>query len=382
MLVICEDCAKKYSIDEQRIKAPKVKFHCRACNHIIIVEKPKSTQKPESEAADNRDDNPDNSLSSSEQKEQPSTVETDPSTVGIVDTDEKKEKEEQTVNPSATKPFKPSKPSKSSSAIRAALRHSAAASGKGVPCFVYLLTVIVTGLFLLIAFFVHLHLNTLPDLLEHQLELRSLALTQSLQGTVLSPLARKDYLTVNKEVQRMSKLPGVAYAAVGNNKGIIIAGFFNNLNKFDNNFAQKIKEKGFQADILIQNTLPPDKKWAGAKVEVGGIPIYDQITVLPDGGALHLGLHVDELDHFSKALLSPFTLILLLLFFLAACIILVLLNKLITQPMRTLTNVANRISLGELDLAIIATGPREIRELGAALERMRHSIKVAMERLS
>lgn len=371
MLVICEDCAKKYSIDEQRIKAPKVKFHCRACNHIIIVEKPKSTQKPESKAADN----PDNSLPPSEQKEQPSTVDTDenPSTVGIVDTDEK---EEQAVSKSAAKP------SKSSSAVRAALRHSAAASGKGVPCFVYLLTVIVTGLFILITFFVHLHLNTLPNLLEHQLELRSLALTESLQGTVLSPLARKDYLTVNKEVQRTSKLPGVAYAAVSNKKGIVVAGFFNNLNKFDNNFVQKIKEKGFQSDILIQNTLPPDKKWAGAKVEVGGIPIYDQITVLPDGGELHLGLHVDELDHFSKALFSPFTLILLLLFLLVAYIIFLLLNKLITQPMRTLTNVANRISLGELDLAIIATGPREIRELGAALERMRHSIKVAMERLS
>ena len=382
MLVICEDCAKKYSIDEQRIKAPKVKFHCRACNHIIIVEKPESTQKPKSKVVDNSDnsDKLDKSLPPSEQKEQPSTVEKNPNPIivnpRIVDTDKK---EEQTVNISAAKSSKSSKPS---SAIRAALRRSAAASGKGVPCFIYLLTIIGTGILLIAAFFVHLHLNTLPNLLEHQLELRSLALTESLQGTVLSPLARKDYLTVNKEVQRTSKLPGVAYAAVSNKKGIIIAGFFNNLNKFDNNFAQKIKEKGFQSDILIQNTLSPDKKWAGAKVEVGGIPIYDQIIVLPDGGELHLGLHVDELNHFSKALFSPFTLILLLLFLLAACIIFLLLKKLITQPMRNLTNVANRISLGELDLAIIATGPREIRELGAALERMRHSIKVAMERLS
>ncbi|MCI5122096.1 MAG: hypothetical protein D3908_13075, partial [Candidatus Electrothrix sp. AUS4] len=45
MLVICEDCAKKYSIDEKRIKAPKVKFNCRACGHIIIVEKPKPRHK-------------------------------------------------------------------------------------------------------------------------------------------------------------------------------------------------------------------------------------------------------------------------------------------------------------------------------------------------
>ena len=49
MLVICEDCAKKYSIDEKRIKAPKVKFNCRACGHIIVVEKPKSIGKTGSE---------------------------------------------------------------------------------------------------------------------------------------------------------------------------------------------------------------------------------------------------------------------------------------------------------------------------------------------
>ena len=45
MLVICEDCAKKYSVDEKRLKAPKVKFNCRACGHLIIIEKPKIGKK-------------------------------------------------------------------------------------------------------------------------------------------------------------------------------------------------------------------------------------------------------------------------------------------------------------------------------------------------
>ena len=42
MLVICEDCAKKYNIDESRIKGEKAKFTCKECGHIIVVEKPET----------------------------------------------------------------------------------------------------------------------------------------------------------------------------------------------------------------------------------------------------------------------------------------------------------------------------------------------------
>lgn len=39
MLVICEDCAKKYNIDESRIKGRRARFTCNECGHIIIVDK-------------------------------------------------------------------------------------------------------------------------------------------------------------------------------------------------------------------------------------------------------------------------------------------------------------------------------------------------------
>lgn len=39
MLVICEDCAKKYNIDESRIKGRRARFTCNQCGHIIIVDK-------------------------------------------------------------------------------------------------------------------------------------------------------------------------------------------------------------------------------------------------------------------------------------------------------------------------------------------------------
>ena len=49
MLVICEDCAKKYNVDETRIKGDKARFTCQECGHIIVVIKPKPAAAPPSE---------------------------------------------------------------------------------------------------------------------------------------------------------------------------------------------------------------------------------------------------------------------------------------------------------------------------------------------
>jgi predicted Zn finger-like uncharacterized protein len=44
MLIICEDCAKKYNIDESRIRGNRARFTCKACGHIIIVNKSDTTR--------------------------------------------------------------------------------------------------------------------------------------------------------------------------------------------------------------------------------------------------------------------------------------------------------------------------------------------------
>jgi predicted Zn finger-like uncharacterized protein len=47
MIVICEDCGKKYRIDPAKLKAQTVKFKCKSCSHIIVVSKPEvPPQKP------------------------------------------------------------------------------------------------------------------------------------------------------------------------------------------------------------------------------------------------------------------------------------------------------------------------------------------------
>ncbi len=40
MRIECENCGKKYRIDEGKIKGQSVKLRCRACKNIIVVEKP------------------------------------------------------------------------------------------------------------------------------------------------------------------------------------------------------------------------------------------------------------------------------------------------------------------------------------------------------
>jgi len=40
MIVICEECGKRYRIDPAKIKAKQARFKCRRCNNVITVSKP------------------------------------------------------------------------------------------------------------------------------------------------------------------------------------------------------------------------------------------------------------------------------------------------------------------------------------------------------
>ena len=46
MIVICEECGKKYRIDPSKIKGAAASFKCRMCSHVIVVSKPEPEPKP------------------------------------------------------------------------------------------------------------------------------------------------------------------------------------------------------------------------------------------------------------------------------------------------------------------------------------------------
>jgi len=332
MLVICEDCAKRYNIDEKQIKGPKAQFSCKKCGHIIIVEKPAATaSEPEKEDIFNETPAP------------------DPTPKEPSETEERK------------------RPQK---------------KGKGVPIRSYLFITMIVGFMLISGAFAYLYLKYIPEIINDQIELRTSAITETFRGVITKPLLLRNYLQVNKEAQRTSKLPGVAYAAVVNKKGIVVAGFFSDLRRFDRTFETQVKNKGFPVSILAQNKLGSGD--GHSRIVVGGQSIFDTVSAISDsGGEVHVGIYVSDVDTaIRNALISPVTISVMAAILLSGILVLFLLTSMITKPMRELTDVANRISLGELDLVIEPDGPREMRALAVAFERMRISIKAAVERLT
>ncbi len=332
MLVICEDCAKKYHIDESRIKGQRAKFACKACGHIIVVEKSEQ-------------------LSGSVQ---PAAAAAEP----------------------AAAPAPPPG--------RKAAAETAAAKGRGRPLVIYLLLLLTVGSLASGGAFCYFYARSIPALLAEESELRGLALALALREAVKTPLLRKDYLIVNQETERAALLPGVAYAAVVNQHGAAAAGFFNPQAGFDSRYLQRVREKGFPVDVLAQNGLKAGAKEGSVRLSVGGIIVHDRVLALSGADSeVHVGIPAaGAAQTLRQALLSPLFLVPAGLALLTALLLLVLLNSLIVRPARALTNTANRISLGELDLAITAEGARELRDLSAALERMRHSVRIAVERLT
>ncbi|RUM60143.1 MAG: HAMP domain-containing protein [Persephonella sp.] len=88
----------------------------------------------------------------------------------------------------------------------------------------------------------------------------------------------------------------------------------------------------------------------------------------------------DASDAFEKAVIS--IIVLQILFLIPVYLIKLMIDKLIINRIKKLTELVNEISIGNnLDKAIIAEGDDELAELTEAFERMRISMKTALEQL-
>jgi len=54
MLAICEDCSKKYNIDESKMQGTRARFSCQKCGHIIVVVKSGTGQETPGEQQDKK----------------------------------------------------------------------------------------------------------------------------------------------------------------------------------------------------------------------------------------------------------------------------------------------------------------------------------------
>lgn len=347
MLVICEDCAKKYNIDEAKIKGDRARFSCQECGHIIVVKKPAGKPLEQQTAAPE------------EMIEDTAGVPEDSSPVENVSEKKQTSESEETTTRKKVK------------------------KGKAASVGFYLILALTIGFVSIAAAFAYLYLKYIPQLMNEQIDLRTSAITTVFSGAIKQPLLVRNYLQVNKEAERVSKLPGVAYTAVVNKRGIVVAGFFSDLSRFDQVFSAQVKTEGFPRSVIEKNKIKRGAQEQFARFTVGGQKIQDKVVTLPEtGGTVHVGIYISEVEQAIKtALLSPLSLSLMGAIFFGGLIIFLIIARSISRPLVELTEVVNRISLGELDLVIEPKGPKEVRELAVAFERMRYSIKAAMIRL-
>lgn len=105
-------------------------------------------------------------------------------------------------------------------------------------------------------------------------------------------------------------------------------------------------------------------------------PIFDQ------GGNISGLLEVDiRVEEFLALLREKYTALAwkYLIFALIAVVLSFLLARTVTAKLNYLTTVTEKISLGKMDARIQIEGKDEVAKLGASLERMRESLKIAAE---
>jgi methyl-accepting chemotaxis protein len=191
----------------------------------------------------------------------------------------------------------------------------------------------------------------------------------------------KNYVVVNQAAEINAKLPGIAYVYVLNKKHSVVAGIFGDKKRFNPDFIDKTDRFGFPKEISSLNKIPFDKVESSLDYQVGGQKIHDVAVRIGHGNeAAHVGLFTENAENTVRRSLIPL-LIVLIVFTLLGCLSFLLVARTISTPIRSLTQAAERLSLGEIESPIQVRGSGEIRDLAASLERMRFSIKEAINRL-
>lgn len=350
MIIRCDQCGKRYRIDEGEHLKKRMFFRCRKCNHKIEVIPPGQNIPP-----------------ITQDPEIPSLVKNSNLSQGLFQKSENK----MIFSPDHLRNIL-EKENESSPKKRGFSNMSV---GKKL-LFVFLVFILSTGSILSLVY-----MMIVPNLMHDQINLRTYSISRSFAASIYQPLLVNNYLLVNKAAEVNAKLPGVAYVAVLNKKGVIIAGIFGNETLFTTDFIEKVRLQGFPREILDRNRVPAGKVESAVDYSVGGQKIHDVAMVVGDTeGEVHVGLFTEEIKKSVRKSMVPL-LIFLAVISLLGCLSFFLVAQTITNPIRSLTMAAEKISFGEIDLPIEVKGGGEIGELAASLERMRSSIKKAIVRL-
>jgi HAMP domain-containing protein len=203
--------------------------------------------------------------------------------------------------------------------------------------------------------------------LRAQVHQRALAIATNLSDASSGHVLAKNILDLHVLVSKYARLEGTAYAFIQDSKGQIVAHSLGS-------FPEELRE-----------TLTSDqRRQVGRRVvSLRGKTVYETRTPILEGqvGAAHIGIWGEGITAEIYGALLPI-LALIGMGLLAAVVFSVFIAQGIIRPIRRLTDMAGRMSIGNLETPFEIESRDEIGELARSLERMRASLKAAMSRLS
>jgi HAMP domain-containing protein len=216
---------------------------------------------------------------------------------------------------------------------------------------------------LMVAAVYHLTQKTLRE----QFAKRDLAIATNLSDASAGHIVGKNLLELNTLLQKYTFLDGLAYAFVQDSEGAIVA---HTLGTFPPQLRQGLPV-GRQR-VATQRELSLQEK-----------PIYETSVPVLDGqvGTIHVGFWGDAMEKEIQSALLPLMGIIAIVPIVGA-VLSFLMAHWIVRPISRLTEVAERITKGDLQTSGEYPKSRdEIGDLARSLERMRASLRAAMSRL-
>lgn len=364
MIVICEECGKKYRIDTEKIKGRKAKFSCKSCGHLVSVVKP-------------------------------------PVAPGV--------------EPSPD-PSRPA-PKTAAAAAKKASRPAASKSGLGLRSKMFILFLFIPLILIALSGGVFVwQLNTLSNMFIGE----STNIVAGMSEKIIEENARAVAFQVATYLQEHPELQPFE---------------FNSDERFKAIAVQKVGQTGYSA--LYQRPAADGvwRTWAHVNPKIIAIDMsrlksslgenfdgfWKIYTAVADGkegrgyytwrdsdgsmrekfmvctpvtGTPFVIASTTYLDEFTRpmklledqargdaAAIRNFTMVLLALTILLIGLIVSIYGYRLTRRIKSLTSVADRISVGELDAEIDTSAKDEIGALGESIARMQDSIRLSIERL-
>lgn len=207
-------------------------------------------------------------------------------------------------------------------------------------------------------------------ILRDQLSKRALAIANNLSDATAGPMSEKNVLVLSALTSKYAVLDGAAYAYIEDNRGKVIAESFGT-------FPEELRE---------EHPVGGQRKPYQRKVSFQGRGVYETSFPILGGqvGRVYVGFWENALDKEIES--AVFRLMgIIAVFPVAGTLLSFLVAHRIVRPIVDLTHVADKVTRGELELSVSAKCiglHNEIGDLARSLERMRSSLRAAMQRLN